>query len=506
MTQNISFEFVASNFIGNENNSFSNDLTKLKYPDFTYINQYDYNLKEHNGNISFILRFKRVNNSNHYYFVDDYSRQYEIVKLTYLVSNNLKILTQEFRYDQFHNIVFSISKQTNNNILCSISTSTTIPVNITDPIIIKYVGKYFHFQMNSTTVDTKNCLERKKSSYNDTYISVITRQLWYITFPNGGSSQQWNNLVETVKYLGCHLLQNVNGSDVTEPGRKTLMVVNYNGQYNIPVIFIDVTISSNGTATINNIYINNGQAIFFYPNSNGSIELIGSNYNILRVNKKENCLLNYIMLNSQNDLTVNGDYKDFNIICIGVRKPKEIIYSNNYFPIETTSISYLNENANNGCTIKLRIEVNNVFNGNETPNYYLLEIEFKNKILYGNSCNISTYKCIGNNNFQQVYSVSNIKYEFTSNVSFRLYYSNNNNNDILFWNYNHYNNGSNGDSENTWSCGLLCVKEYRSLAKLLFPPGYVFNGLFGSGNSSTYYTLNGYHAASFFTVFEVSKK
>ena len=46
-------------------------------------------------------------------------------------------------------------------------------------------------------------------------------------------------------------------------------------------------------------------------------------------------------------------------------------------------------------------------------------------------------------------------------------------------------------------------KNHYSLAEMLFPPGYVFNGLFGSGNSSTNYTFNGYRTASSFTLFEV---
>ena len=66
--QKIPFDFVVSNFIGNGNDQFIDDLSKLKYPNLSYM-EYTYTLKTSDSKQYFNLSFQKVNKKDNYYFI-----------------------------------------------------------------------------------------------------------------------------------------------------------------------------------------------------------------------------------------------------------------------------------------------------------------------------------------------------------------------------------------------------------------------------------------------------
>jgi len=454
MTQNISFDFIVSNFIGTGNSSFTNDLSKLKYPSFQYMNTYTYNLKQTNGNLTFKLQFE---SGNKYYFIDSKNRKYQINKLDY---NSNGLLSQSFKYNKISNIILSIQKQ-GSEIKCFITKNGPL----TDQTILQYLGKSFLFQSNEITENKKNKIEMDRSSYNNTFIYLISKSVYndYSNEYNGYS------IYERVQKLSCHLTddsQQQYYNLISSEGRKTLMAISGSSlDQNRPVIFIDIT-SSNGTITINNIYINDGNAKFFYPNNNGSIQLIGTNHNVLRINKKENCLFNCMMLLAQNDLTINGDYKDFNVYFIGVRKIEDLVYSEDYISPFYTSCSNLKSilNSKYKYIIGFTIEVFNSF-GNSGKSYYIMEISVNHRYSV------------------DIYSGSNhvLKYSATYDKGGSIYIVNNvacsdGNYDIFYINTVFCGRFVIQSISDDWSKCRLYTKN-NEIARHLFPHGYFSNNV-----------------------------
>jgi len=477
MTQSIPFDFVISNFLGNEAQPFSNDLSKLKYPDFTYINEYKYTLVSQDESATFSIILKPKNEVNKCYICIE-NIELSITELTYEYN---KLIMQFKKSRKNYGVTigmtfnFIINKEPNGiNCILTIDTEhCSFPKD-------NYINKDFFFRSNKTEINTKDCLEKGKSSYNDTYIETISESMQQLTIPYGGSSQEWNSLVRSVKYLGCHLLPDneIQLPNDLLPGnlRFTIMAIKGNQlRYDVPVIFIDATdINGQQIKMLNNIYVNDGNANFIYPINNMSIEMYN---NVLRVKRGINCLFNCIMINGTDDLTINGNYKDFEIKYIGIRKPKEIVYPNSYIELGSViTCNNLEDIAKDGCSIEFRLEVPNLFNGNENFSYYLLRIEFKKESIYGKKCNIFTIKRT-NGHLENVYSISNVTYKFFMSVFLILSIDNDNDDKILI------------SSLNNWSYDLLCIKYYKTLAKALFPPGYVFNLVSGIGYSTNDYRI-----------------
>jgi len=466
MTQEISFDFIVSNFIGTGNASFNNNLSKLKYPNFTYMTKYTYILKTTTG-LSFSLQFE---NGNKYYFIDNQNRKYPIVRLDYLVN---QMITQYFKYNNSSMFIIIISRQ-GNGIKC------TLMASVNDQTIMNYVGKNYSFETKGTIGFSKYCLEELGSSYNNTYISSLSETFYYLECNN---MEGMIDLQKRVQVLSPHLTddnQQQYYDLINEEGRKTLMAINssyVNGNsinFNCPVIFIDITTVEN-VCVINNIYINDGNAKFFYPNSNGSIQLIGDNHSILKINQKENCLFNCIMINDINDLTISGNYKNFNLYYIGIREPKpqDIPITSNYIQPTYCDLGvYLNS-----LSITFHYELDNLFENvcgfGYGISYGLIKLNINSS---SNKCSIlvQTKK---NDIISTVYSISNLQYRINQNYVFI-----GNDDDILIEKI-----GSN------WQSCYMYTSYNNGIVKKIFPPGYFFNALFQQSNNTDFpYSTNDY--------------
>jgi len=474
--QNIPFDFVISNFIGNNQQPFNNNLDKLKYPNFDYFDSFTYKLNTKDGQLKLDLLFKKnkINDTylNMCYLVLN-NNYYRMNSLDY----NTRSLTLKFIYDNNYSIYFIIENK-DNKIKCYINLSNV--VGFTDQTIISYIGKNFFFDLKGTKANTKQCIEMKKSEYNNTYLSLLSQEIY-----EDESTNYKNKIEERVKYCNSHLTVNSQSQYIDiikQEGRKVLMAINNSCKYknnntNVyfgAVIYIDIETKLNDnniSVTINNIYIDYGEVKYILPeNKNDSIVFSNNNYDKLRINKIDCCLFYLISLNGQNDTEFSDNYYDIDLYYIGIRNEMETYYNKN---LSNILCYYLLYRITPGLIITIKLPCIYCENGNEID--FIIQISFISSV----KCNISLYTINENNLFEFLYSIDQINYNIKNQEFIILDRSN-----IVL----QFNNSS--------STINFYTKYNEGLAKEIFLPGILFQNIKNLSNtlftkiSDYYYEIN----------------